>query len=294
MHEKSEVMEDGEMSLIDVLLFIKSSLSNIWRSVAFTLLIGVAYYFHNADIYEATANIQMALVSGNAVESPTILLEKVKLPLYFSQATWNSCGANDETTPSNRIADKIKFTLNKTAPFINLTVRANSTQEAINCLNAAITEIRQKQAEIAIPILEQKKIQLKQLNEKLKFAEETSKIFSPIKFSESFPDSQFASRALVLSTTIANSREIKDLRGAIYDLQVSLLEPQTKPTYLTVPIYAPEVAVNKRPVLTLILFFALGIFVGSAVTCIQRVVPAFGKKLRDAHSINSQKNKIIA
>lgn len=264
---------EDEISLIDLLLFIKNSTSYIVKSVIACLVIGGVYYYFSPSIFEATANIQMAQVAGNSVESPVVLLEKIKLPLYFSQAVWQACDTHEDTKPSTKVAEKIKPVLNKSAPFIAFTVQGKTPNEAKECLNAVITDIQTKQAEIAKPILEQKKIQLQQLQEKLQLAEATSKIFSPTKLTESFPDSQFASRALVLSTTIGNAREIKDLRNAISDLETSLAEPYTKPTHLPTPIYAPDFSTNKRPLLTIGVCLMLGIFLGLVIAGITKILP---------------------
>ena len=165
---------DDEISLIDILLFLKSSINNIAISIIGCLVIGASYYLFAPNVYEATANIQMAQVAGNSVESPTVLLAKIQLPLYFSQKAWEACGTNEQTTPSKKLAEKIKPVLNKSAPFLAFTVQGETTQEAKECLNAVIADIQAKQAEIASPILEQKKIQLQQLNEKLKTAEDAT------------------------------------------------------------------------------------------------------------------------
>ena len=273
---------DDEISLIDILLFLKSSINNIAISIVGCLVIGASYYFYTPNVYEATANIQMAQVAGNSVESPTVLLAKIQLPLYFSQKAWEACGTNEQTTPSKKLAEKIKPVLNKSAPFLAFTVQGETTQEAKECLNAVIADIQAKQAEIASPILEQKKIQLHQLNEKLKTAEDVSKILAPTRLTESFPDTQFASRSLMMSTTLGNAREIKDLRNTINDIEVSLLEPYTKSTYLPVPMYAPEVATNKRPIFTLGICLMLGIFIGLLITGINKILPKLNQHLNDA------------
>ena len=172
--------------------------------------------------------------------------------------------------------------MNKSAPFIGFSVQAQSTQEAKECLQAVVADIAAKQAEIAKPILDQKKTQIAQLEEKLNLAVETSKILTPNKLGTSFPDTQFASRALVLATTLSNSREIKDLTNQINDAKVSLEEPQTKATALPTPMYAPELAVNKRPVFTLGISLMLGIFIGLLITGFTKILPSIRKHLSDA------------
>jgi uncharacterized protein involved in exopolysaccharide biosynthesis len=213
--EITKVETEDEISLFDIILFIQNSKKNIVYSTITCFTIGFGYYLLAPSTYEATATIQLAQVAGNLVESPSTFLEKIKLPLYFSPVVWQACDTHEDTTPSRKVAEKTKPILNKSAPFISFTVKDESPAKAKECLNAVITDIKEKQNELAKPILEQKKTQLQYLNEKLKLAEETSKLFSPTKLTDNFPDGQFASRALVLSSTISNAREIKDLRNTI-------------------------------------------------------------------------------
>ena len=83
-------MQDGysedEISLIDILLFLQESIGNVIKSVLACVFLGGGYYFSTPKLYEASATIQMAMATGNPVETPTVLLEKIKLPLYFSTA----------------------------------------------------------------------------------------------------------------------------------------------------------------------------------------------------------------
>jgi hypothetical protein len=276
---------DDEISLINILLFLKSSIYNIIISIFSCLAIGISYYFYVPNIYEATATIQMAQVAGSPVESPTVLLEKIKLPLYFSPNVWKACDTIENKNPSSKVAEKIKPVLNKSAPFITFTVQGKTTQEAKACLNAVIADIKIKQEEISKPILEQKKNQLKQLAEKIELTEEAAKIFPMYKLKESFPDAQFSSRSFFLGVALNNAKELKDLRHALNDIEVSLTEPQTKSTFSPVPMYAPEVATNKRPVFTLGICLMIGIFIGLLITGIIKVVPRLSQQLKDAKAI---------
>lgn len=278
---KDSFSED-EISLTDILFFLQDSIGSVILSVLACVILGGAYYFSTPKLFEASATIQMAMATGNPVETPTVLLEKIKLPLYFSQAAWTACDTQEDTTPSRKIAEKIKPILNKSAPFIGFTVQAQSKQEAKECLQAVIFDIAAKQAELAKPILDQKRTQITQLEEKLQLAEEISKSLSPNKLGTNFPDTQFASRALILATTLSNSREIKDLTNQINDAKVSLEEPQTKPTSMPTPIYAPEFAVNKRPVFTLGISLVLGIFIGLLVTGFRKILPSIRKHMKEA------------
>ena len=281
---------EDEISLTDILIFLQDSISNVIKSVLACSILGCAYYFSVPKLYEASATIQMAMATGTPVETPTVFLEKIKLPLYFSESVWTACDTHEDLTPSRKVAEKIKPILNKSAPFIGFSVQAPSTQEAKECLQAVITDIAAKQAEIAKPIVDQKKTQIAQLEEKLNLAQETAKILTPNKLGTSFPDTQFASRALVLATTLSNSREIKDLTNQISDAKVSLEEPQTKATTMPTPMYAPEFAVNKRPVFTLGISVMLGICIGLLITGFTKILPNIRKHLsyaKEPKSLNA-------
>jgi len=111
--ERLLVHNDYEISLIDILLFLKASGGNIVKSTSLCLLVGGAYNFSVPKMYEATATIEMATVAGEQVESAAILLEKMKLPLYFSTATLQACGSDGGLSSQAKFVDKIKPTINK-------------------------------------------------------------------------------------------------------------------------------------------------------------------------------------
>ena len=151
--QKKLQAEDDEISLIDVLLFLKASGGNIVKATSVCLLAGGAYYFSVPKMYEATASIEMATVAGEPVEMPKVLLEKIKLPLYFSTATLQACGSDDGLSAQAKFVDKIKPSINKVAPMLMFVTQAPSTQEAKACLNAAITDVSNKQDAIAEPLI---------------------------------------------------------------------------------------------------------------------------------------------
>lgn len=96
---------------------------------------------------------------------------------------------------------------------------------------------------------------------------------------------QFSSRStLVMSSAIASVSEMNDLRKQISNLEAELIPPQTQPPSLAAPMYAPEVSNNKRPVFTLGLSLALGVFLGLLITGVQRVVPEIRRQMREAEA----------
>ena len=274
-------VEDDEISLIDILIFLIASGKNIVKSTLVCLALGGAYYFLVPKMYEVTATITMATVAGDPVEAPAILLEKMKLPLYFAPATLQACGSDGQFNSQAKFVDKIKPTINKSAPFVSLATQAQSTQEAKACLSAVIAEVNSKQAAIAKPLIDQKKQKLTQLSDQLKLAEDIAKNFPTIKSNIGSSDTQFSSRTLAMSSTLANATEMNDLRMEINNLESSLIPPQTQPLSLAAPLYAPEVPINKRPFFTLGLCLGLGVFLGLLVTGFMRVVPEIRRQMRE-------------
>jgi hypothetical protein len=264
--------DEDEISLIDILLFLKASGGNILKSTCVFLLAGSAYYFSVPRMYEASANIVMAKVAGEAVEAPAVSLEKMKLPLYFSPATLQACGSDGGLSSQANFVDKIKPSTNKSGYMVSFVTRAPSTQEGKACLNAVIAEVSNNQDAIAKPLLLQKKQKLQELRDQLKLVEELVKVSPTPKGNSIASDAQFSARNLYLFFSTANATEINGLRSQISTLENALIAPQTHSVALASPVYAPEVSVNKRPLLTLGFCLALGVFLGLLVTGVQRVV----------------------
>jgi hypothetical protein len=233
-------------------------------------------------MYEASATIEMATVAGQPVESPAVLLEKMKLPLYFSSATLQACASDGGLSSQAKFVDKIKPTLNKSAPFVTFVNQSPSTQEAKACLNAAIADITSYQDAIARPLIQKKKQKLQQLSEQLKLTEEIGKIITVPKGNSNVSDAQFSARTLSMSFSTANATEINDLRSQISTLENALIAPQTHSVVLASAVYAPEISVKKRPLFTLSLCLALGVFLGLLVTGVQRVLPEIRRQMQEA------------
>ena len=282
MNQQEQLKDDDEISLIDILLFLKASGGNIVKSTLICLLSGGVYYFFVPKMYEASATIEMATVAGEPVESPAVLLEKMKLPLYFSPATLQACGSDGGLSSQAKFVDKIKPSINKSAPMVSFVTQAPSTQEAKACLSAAIAEVSNNQDAIAKPLLQQKKQKLQQLSEQLKLTEEIGKTFPAPKGNSNASDAQFSARTLSMSFSAANATEINDLRSQISTLECALIAPQTHSLALASSVYAPEVSVNKRPLFTLGFCLALGVFLGLLVTGVQRVVTEIWRQMREA------------
>jgi hypothetical protein len=209
-------------------------------------------------------SLQMAVVANTPVEAPAVLLEKMKLPTYFSVGTLNACNMTDSTNPGADLSKELKPLVNKNAPFITTSFRAPSTDEAKTCLQAVLADVRSQQKILAEPIIKQKQSHLSNLKERLSTAEQVAKYLSSQKQDFQFKDDKFSANALILATRLTKDTEIKDLRNQIVDLEISLTEPQTRETFLAAPMFSSphKVAPSRSLILAIALMagFMLGVF----------------------------------
>ena len=258
--DSEAIQPDDEISLVDIVQFF---IENYRVFIKFTLAcgaLGAAYAFFAPAQYEATMNIQMAMVANTPVESPAVLVEKMKLPLYFSENTWGKCDTDEDLTPSRTLTKRLNPVLNKQAPFIGFSFRADSPLESQHCLLAVLEDVQQKQSLLSAPIIEQKNAYLQTLKTKLAVAEQVSQFLSSHKQDFKFKDERFSANALILATSLNNGKEINDLRNQITELEISLSPPQTQATYLAAPIYASQQAVAPKKILVISLALLIGVF----------------------------------
>jgi len=236
-----DVQDDGdEISIADVVYFFTENSSLLLKGVAAGLVAGVLYVGLAPARYEATASFQMASVNGQVIETPAVLVEKMKLPLYFSEATWLACGTSDDLQPSRSLAKKLKPTANRNAPLVGVSFEAESPAAASGCLNAVFKEVQTKQQELAEPQIKLIEVLLHSLNERRSTAEELVKLFPKMNIGSNFSDAKFPAMALLVSTLIVKKSEIQELQGDIAEAELKLAAPNTQTTVLSTPIFAPD------------------------------------------------------
>jgi len=146
-----EAMEhsEDEISLLDIIQFFIDNKLHIAISTFACGALGLAYGLITPPKYEASMSLQMAVVANTPVEAPAVLLEKMKLPTYFSVETLNACKMTDSTNPGAELSKQLKPLVNKNAPFITTSFRAPSTDEAKTCLQAVLADVRSQQKILA-------------------------------------------------------------------------------------------------------------------------------------------------
>ncbi len=244
---------DNEISLVDIFNTLKEGKGWLAAAVIAGALLGAAYAFQKPAKYEARADIQMASVAGTMVEVPNILVEKLKLPGYYSTTTVNACGLEKQPTAGQTLATALKPTANKNAPFITVSYKSSTAEGATACIESVLKDIRTGQNILAKPIIESKKGELSTLQQKLEASERMMKFLTPKYAKFDFNDTKFSAAALVFFTLTSKETEVRTLANDISNLKRAMQEPQTMETHLVTPIYAPGVALESSKKLTILL-----------------------------------------
>lgn len=270
----------GQVDLINIVLFLKASGRIVLLSTATCLLAGATYYLAVPKIYESSASIQMAMVAGELVESPERLLEKIKLPLFFSATTHQACGLVGKFVSQYEFTNKLKPVLNKSSTLISFSVQARSSQESRACLEAVIGEIQQSQMKTVKHLVEQKIQLIEQLNEQLKLAQEMSQSVYSARDARNGLDLPLKSW---IAFTMHNLSEKGGLQTQIKTLESDLNPPKFQSTVLVAPVFSPEDPINKKLLFTMVLSLALGVFLGLLISWVMHgVLPNIGRHMRDA------------
>ncbi len=272
MSEQSfnRILED-EISLKDILDFLIGSWKTIMLGGVIGGLLGLGYAVTTPANYQATANIEVGKVAGADVEAPAVLVEKLKIPTYYSQKTYVACNVRGAVEAGEVIAKTLKPTLSKTAPIITISYKEKSPENAKKCLESVLQDIRTNQGLLAKSIFEGKTNELLNLKLRLESAEKITKVLLNKNANLDFSDPKFSAYALLLATTLNKEKEILDLRNQIRNLENLLVEPQTKEAFFTTPIYAPEQKVSPKTRNILIVNLFGGLFLGLMFVVVQRV-----------------------
>ena len=256
--ENNNEVANNDIGLFEIAQFLIDNRSWIAVWVFAGLLSGVLYVFFKPASFEATASIQVAMVSGEAVETATVLNEKIKLPLYFSTETMQTCAADGKPSPTGSLAHALKTQVSKNAPFLSLTVAMPTPALAKVCLMAILTDIQTHQAYLAAPVLAKQRNLLETVKSKLAFSEEIAKFLSSQQANINISNEKFSAAAMLLATTTAKDNEVKELRAQLMNLETSLSATQTKPATLAAPINTPASPVGLHAGWVLLLSAFLG------------------------------------
>jgi capsular polysaccharide biosynthesis protein len=154
-----EIDLQEEISLIDILLFLKGAWKVILMMGLAGLVISGIYLLITPNQYEAVANIAMARVPadknplGVNIEEPQALINRMSVPSSFDAAILNACGLQDVATLAAQMSKVIKLSIPKgVANVIELKVTHSSPEIASACAKSVYESIAHSQAQMIGPM----------------------------------------------------------------------------------------------------------------------------------------------
>lgn len=262
--------DDDEISLWDIVNFLKEGWRWLAGGVVLGLALSVAYLLVAPKQYEATALFQGAKAVGAELESTPQLIERLKFPTFYEAEQLKACDIQGNE-PGVVLAKKINPTVLKATNILQVSYRARESGLAVRCLDAVMDRVMNAQNRQSKLLLENANRQLELTKDQLADAERLQAMLEKRSMgSLDAADTKFSQTVLLMSTSLSKRDQIASLRKSVLDQLANLAPPATRPAELIEPIYAPEVAVfpKRLPVLAGGLFG--GLVLGGLVFFVRR------------------------
>lgn len=257
---KVDSKNQDEISLVDILLFLKGGYKIIFFAVVAGLSIATTYLLVAPKKYEAVAQIAMAQMgssnNGNLsplginIEEPALLIMRLSQPTSYPPLVLNACGLDGNFKLGASLVSSIKLSASKGAPnVVELRTFGASPEVAESCANSIFELIKVTQAQILAPYIDEAKIKL--LDDELRLAKAKDLVAKADK----------AGTAMG-ATYLSTRDEIRYLLDEITALKNVVSSNQSRATRLIAPIYLENTPVAPKKVVSLALGFLVGLFVG--------------------------------
>ncbi len=272
---QENAVEESEISLIDILRFLKSAYKTLIVFGVLGITLSIAYLAITPKQYEASAQIVMAQIStannnnnnnnnsplGINIEEPALLILRLSTPTSYIPKTLAACGLQDQANAAIVLSKSIKLTISKgVANVVELKTFGGSQQVAQDCALAVFDLIKTTQAQIVAPYIEEAKIKLADYQERLQKAKEVVA-----------RSDKSGTAAGYLSTR----DEIRYLLDEITALNNVVASNQNRATRMVAPIYSSDmpIAPKKRNILAAGLFG--GLFLGLLIALARQMIIKF-------------------
>lgn len=176
--ESANWNSDEEISLIDILLFLKKSWKTILGMGALGVMTAILFLMLVPNQYEAVVNITMGKIApgGANIEEPQALINRLSVPTSMDAMVLGACDLSESnrlaTQLSTQLSKAIKFNIPKgVANVVELKVLRASQDLAKTCATSVFELISKSQAQMIGPINQASKdknaARLAKVNERL-------------------------------------------------------------------------------------------------------------------------------
>ena len=257
---------DDEISIADIIHFLKSHKKMILIFVIIGGLLGGLYGNFTAPVYKGSVLISPAKIAGAFVVNPKVTVTKLDMNSYYSNETFLNCNPDfykDKDKDKDKdvdydISSLVKASVTKDGDLIQLQMQNKNKTVIKDCLNSMVDDIRISQSIIAEPLIQLKNNELMFLEERLKNAEEFKVKLNDKQLKELKTNSERFSVDLVYTNMILfNSKDISETLTEINKIKIDLSSEETKPASNVFPI-----SIEKKSPLTPKLGALIGLFLG--------------------------------
>ena len=247
-----------EISVLDILGFLKNSWGIIISFGVLGLVGALGYLLVTPPMYEAVAVIRMAQISqlnpanpfGTNVEDPSSLIGRMKFPTNYTDSVVTGCGFQDKPQAALALSKATQLSIPKgVANTVELKVIAPTQQLATDCAEAIFMQIVRMQEEFSKVFVEEAKIKLALDNERIEAAR---KLIARADKSGSALSATYLSARDELTYFLTDRDKMLDMINSV----------KTRGSRLDSPIYASETPVFPKRVKSLTAGLMTGLMLG--------------------------------
>jgi uncharacterized protein involved in exopolysaccharide biosynthesis len=277
--EQSLDLNAQELSLIDILRFLKGA----WKLMALAGMLGlatsIAYLALTPKQYEAVAQITMAQIGaannnnninplGINIEEPALLIARLSSPTSFTPPVIAACGLEHDANAAQALSKSVKLAIPKGVVNVVELKTVGPTPQTAQACNLAVYElIKTTQSQIIAPYIEEAKVKL--LDDEARLAKAKDLVAKADK-------SGSAMGAAYLSTR----DEIRYLLDEISALKNVLTSNQSRATRLIAPVYAGDTPIAPKKRVALIAGLFAGLCLGLLIALARQMIAKLRSDMR--------------
>lgn len=262
--------QESEVSLVDILRFLRDAYKAIVIAGVAGLGISVIYLAIAPKQYEAVAQVAMAQIGaasnnnglnapGINIEEPSLLIARLSQPTSFPADVLSACGIEEGDNTVAMLSKSIKLVPSKgVANLVELKTYGASPEAALTCAKAIFWLIKTTQAQIAFPYIEEAKLKLADDSERLAKARE-------------FIVKADKSGSPMGTAYLLTRDEIRFLLDEIAVLKNVITSDQSRATRLLAPIYASHTPIAPKKRIVLMAGLLGGVFLGLLLALVRRM-----------------------
>lgn len=254
--QPSNLIQEDEISLVDVIDFMSQSWKKIVLTGLFGTLFSITYLAITPNEYQATAQIKIAQAIGGgnsfgvSVEQPSLMVARLKSPSSYTVEDVKACGFENEPYPKEALAANAKFTvITGVESMVELKINRKSKELANNCAKFLFESIKTYQGQAIKPAIDNARLLLTHAEQMLSS-------------SKSLVLKADKSGAALSAGYLSSRDEIKALTEEISRLNSFINSAELGQARLLSPVFASDVPVFPNKKLSLIIGLVAGLLLG--------------------------------